>query len=84
MMQFRNNNLSVIAFANGWTLWHYTDVKAKYEDLDLTTLFTPIHHLCGIGDKFCIKLSDCYVEAIVVDLSDNKVCCKEILKLFYK
>ena len=83
-MQFRNNNLSVIAFANGWTLWHYTDVRSKYEDLDLNTLFDPIHKLCGIGDKICIRLSDCYLEAVVVEVQNQNVRCKELLKVYYE
>lgn len=83
-MQFRQNNLSVIAFANGWTLWHYTDVRSKYEDLDLDTLFNSIYTLCGVGDKICIKLSDCYLEVIVVETGNQKVRCKELLKMYYK
>ena len=83
-MQFRNNNLSVIAFANGWTLWHYIDMKAKYEDLDLDVFFNPIHKLCGIGDKICIGLSDCYLEAVAVEVKNQNVRCKEILKVYYE
>ena len=55
-MTFKNKNLSVIAYANGFTLWHYktTDNMA---DL-LNGYFNPVADLMSVGDMFLINAGD--------------------------
>lgn len=81
---FANKYLSVIAYANGWTLWHYKDWHIKYEDFRLENFFDPIYNLTAVGDKICIGLQDYYLEAVVVKLDKKKVYCKEIMKIQYE
>lgn len=83
----KNNNLSVIAFVNGFTLWHYVDSKVSSTQLD-ENFFSEMGKLTSIGDKILLNLSDCYAEAIITQLSGSgnniKVYFKYITKLMYK
>lgn len=56
-MAFQNKNLSVIAYANGFTLWHY----AANETLAIITAngyFNDVKTLMNIGDIVIINASD--------------------------
>lgn len=56
-MAFMNRNLSVIAYANGFTLWHYTteDTIAEVED---PSYFTRVWTLMNAGDIIIINCAD--------------------------
>lgn len=56
-MAFQNKNLSVIAYANGFTLWHY---KANETLTAITTsgYFSSIHTLMNTGDIILINGSN--------------------------
>lgn len=56
-MAFQNKNLSVLAFANGFTLWRYAS-EDLMEDITKDGYFDPIYTLVGIGDIFIINASD--------------------------
>lgn len=56
-MAFQNKNLSVIAYANGFTLWHY----ASSETLAVITAsgyFNSVKSLVNTGDIIIINGSD--------------------------
>lgn len=56
-MAFQNKNLSVIAYANGFTLWHY----AANETLSVITAsgyFDSVKTLMNTGDVVIINASD--------------------------
>ena len=56
-MAFQNKNLSVIAYANGFTLWHY----ASEEKLNVVTTagyFNSVKTLMNTGDVIIINASD--------------------------
>lgn len=56
-MAFQNKNLSVIAYANGFTLWHY----AADETLDVITAggyFNSVKTLMNVGDIVIINATD--------------------------
>ena len=48
-----NRDLSVIAFANGFTLWQYSS-KDDIETISQEGYFDPVKHLCAIGDIIII------------------------------
>ena len=48
-MAFKSKDLSVIAYANGFTLWHYTTPDAA-EDVDTTGYFNLAADMLRIGD----------------------------------
>lgn len=56
-MAFMNRNLSVLAYANNFTLWHYTtgDTIAEVEDL---SYFTGARTLMNAGDIIIINCAD--------------------------
>ena len=80
-MKFNNHNLSVIAYANGFTLWHYSDTTIKYSEFDYNNFFARIWNLCGVGDKFMVNLNKCYLELVIVSVDTNSVKLKEIQKV---
>lgn len=52
-MAFQNKNLSVIAYANGWTMWHY-NAHEPMDNIDGKNFFGSIWTLCAVGDLICI------------------------------
>lgn len=52
---FKNKDLSVIAFAQGWTLWQYY-TKDSLETVELDGYFDKIKNLCATGDIVIIVI----------------------------
>lgn len=52
-MAFQNKNLSVIAYASGWTMWHY-NANEPMDNIDGKNFFGDIYTLCAVGDLFYI------------------------------
>ena len=53
-MAFANKNLSVIAFANGFTLWHYV-ANEPLSEITEKNYFSPVHTLMNNGDIVIIN-----------------------------
>ncbi len=56
-MAFQNKNLSVIAYANGFTLWHYSAAETL-STITANGYFNSVKTLMNIGD-------------IIINASDN-------------
>ena len=56
-MAFKNKNMSVIAYANGFTLWHYKS-DDNMQIISMNGYFMPIHSLMAIGDIIIINAQD--------------------------
>lgn len=56
-MAFQNKNLSVIAYANGFTLWHYAS-EDKIAAISASGYFDSVKTLMNIGDVIIINASD--------------------------
>lgn len=56
-MVFQNKNLSVIAYANGFTLWHYAAAETL-ATITATGYFNNVKTLMNIGDIVIINGSD--------------------------
>lgn len=56
-MAFQNKNLSVIAYANGFTLWHYSATETL-ATITATGYFNNVKTLMNIGDIVIINASD--------------------------
>lgn len=78
-MKFKNPNLSVIAYANGWTMWHYVDKDATLEELTVPGFFNPVWHLSATGDIIYLNAKDGTTQR-VFNLSANKNITLEPLK----
>lgn len=57
-MAFQNKNLSVIAYANGFTLWHYASTTETIATISATGYFNDVRTLMNIGDVIIINASD--------------------------
>lgn len=56
-MAFQNKNLSVIAYANGFTLWHYS-AKETLATITANGYFNSVKTLMNVGDIIMINASD--------------------------
>jgi hypothetical protein len=56
-MSFQNKNLSVIAYANGFTLWHYSATETL-STIAANGYFNNVKTLMNIGDIIIINASD--------------------------
>lgn len=56
-MAFQNKNLSVIAYANGFTLWHYAE-NATMATITASGYFNNVNTLMNTGDIVIINASD--------------------------
>lgn len=56
-MAFQNKNLSVIAYANGFTLWHYA-ANETMETICASGYFDDVKTLMNTGDVVIINASD--------------------------
>jgi hypothetical protein len=56
-MAFQNKNLSVIAYANGFTLWHYAATETMTA-IGAIGYFNSVKTLMNIGDIVIINASD--------------------------
>lgn len=50
---FRNKDLSVVAYANGWSLWQYY-AEDSLEKVMVDGYFDKVSHLCATGDIMII------------------------------
>lgn len=57
-MAFQNKNLSVIAYANGFTLWHYCSASETLATINANGYFNAVKTLMNIGDIIIINASD--------------------------
>ena len=57
-MAFQNKNLSVIAYANGFTLWHYCSASETLSTISSNGYFNGVKTLMNIGDIVIINASD--------------------------
>lgn len=67
-MAFKNKNMSVLAYANGWTLWHYETQDDTMADILKDDYFTPVYTLMNPGDFICI-------------VADGQACIKYITEM---
>ena len=70
-MAFQNKNLSVIAYANGFTLWHYKE-NATLATITASGYFSSLKTLMNTGDIILINGSN-GTSMKVVSISDGVV-----------
>ena len=49
-MKFENRRMSVIAYADGWTMWLYKDMQEPTEEMMHKGFFNPVKDLMAVGD----------------------------------
>ena len=53
-MAYKAQNLSVIAYANGFTLWHYRTTKDTFAAIDTTGYFDEASEMLRVGDAMYV------------------------------
>lgn len=76
-MAFKNRNMSVIAYANGFTLWHYSSNEETLEEIEQDNYFNTAYMLMNSGDIIIItgKSGTGFRQ---VELNENKVNLKKL------
>lgn len=54
----KNKNLSVVAYANGWTAWLYKDMSISVDEVEKEGFFDKVSDLMAIGDVVWIVCQD--------------------------
>ncbi len=57
-MAFTVRNLSVLAYANGFTLWHYKAGEDVLASVSAAEFFTPAEDLLAAGDLLLLSAAD--------------------------
>ena len=70
---FLNKNMSVIAYANGFTLWHYKSTQDSLEQIEGAGYFDKIIMLMAIGDIIVINGKDSTEICAVTELSPSVI-----------
>jgi hypothetical protein len=72
-MAFKNRNMSVIAYANGFTLWHYSSSDNTLAEIETDGYFNPINKLCAVGDIIVINATDTTGMRRIASIDDGQV-----------
>jgi len=57
-MAFAIRNLSVLAYANGFTLWHYKAGRDQLEQVEALDFFSDASDMLAEGDMMMVSASD--------------------------
>ena len=72
-MAFAIRNLSVLAYANGFTLWHYKAGIDRLDTIGATDFFADAADMLGIGDIMMVSASDGARIVTVAPAADGEV-----------
>jgi hypothetical protein len=70
-MAFSLRNLSVLAYANGFTLWHYKSTKDRLDDIDGNNYLGEASDMLTAGDLMITAATD-GARILCVTLADVK------------
>ena len=83
-MAYKAQNLSVIAYANGFTLWHYRSAEDAFAVIDTTGYFNNASEMLRVGDAMYVTDStgttaQVFVMSNVADVVDvsNAVAARD-------
>lgn len=72
-MFFKNRNLSVLNYADGWTLWLYKNKEQTVESMQHKGFFNPVKDLMAVNDIIYIVGSDGVKQVYITTLDDVTV-----------
>ena len=73
-MAFKNRDMSVIAYANGFTLWHYKTTEDNIPQITvLDKYFSKIYTLMNVGDIIIVNAKDETCFLVVWDVNEQVV-----------
>lgn len=65
--------MSIIAYANGFTLWHYPSTEHTLAEIVADGFFNPVKLLCNVGDIIVINATDTTGMRRIVSIDDGQV-----------
>lgn len=71
-MAFKSTKLSVIAYANGWTMWHYSSHETL-EEIEKDNYFDKVWHLSNTGDIIVLNGNDGTAIRVMELSEDNHI-----------
>ena len=71
-MEFAIRNLSVLAYAQGFTLWHYRARGAQLAQTATTGFFNPASDMLASGDMMLVSANDGGQVLFVADASETR------------
>jgi len=72
-MAFMNKNMSVIAYANGFTWWHYVSENETIADITADNFFNNVKTLINNGDIIIINATDGTCQAVFINKDNIKL-----------
>jgi hypothetical protein len=72
-MAFAIRNLSVLAYANGFTLWHYKSGQDRLEDVSSGNYLGTASDMLSVGDLVMITAADGAGIRVVTQTDTEKV-----------
>ena len=70
-MAFEIRNLSVLAYANGFTQWHYREYSDNVTDINKSSYFADAHDMMAVGDMLTVScVEGVFQRAIIWSVKD--------------
>lgn len=76
-MAFKHKNFNIIAYANGFTLWHYSSNEETLEEIEQDNYFGTVYELMNSGDIIIIA-GKTGTGIRQIELNENKVNIKRL------
>ena len=64
-MAFAIRNLSILTYANGFTLWHYKSAKDGMELITAPNYMADASDMLTVGDRIMVQAADGYCDRVV-------------------
>lgn len=81
MKKFKNKNLSVIAFTNGFTMWAFNDSSLSLDEIMEKDFFADVWTLMSVGDMILVVCKDKSAQIAVTKLDKESVETKIMSKV---
>lgn len=81
MKKFKNKNLSVIAFVNGFTMWVFNDSSLSLDEIMEKDFFADVWTLMSVGDMIFVVCKDKSAQIAVTKLDKESVETKIMSKV---
>lgn len=82
-MAFQNKNMSVVAYANGFTTWHYIESELDMKAVYMVNFFGSVWTLMAVGDIIFLNAKNGTAQLVVTKIENNKVWTKPLCEVEY-
>ncbi|MCX6783337.1 MAG: hypothetical protein NTZ20_05135 [Candidatus Levybacteria bacterium] len=78
-MAFQIRNLSVLAYANGFTHWHYREQADSVREMNKSSYFTDAHDMMVVGDMLTVSCPEGVFQRAVIWRAEDCVILAPLL-----